>query len=473
VTLARLWTVLAVLLPVLGALVARLSTVDLAYHLRAGEEILAARTVPTVDSWTFTAAGLPWVDQQWGAQVIFRAVESLGGWTGVVVARAALVGWIFGGLASLGRRRGLDARTSALLALAAFVVASPALALRPQLLGMACFVAVLLLVSERRRAPRLVWLAPVVIAVWANLHGSFVLGPVVLGLAWLEDIGDRARASNRTLAVVIAGALAACLTPSGPLVWVYAVGLSVDPEVTARITEWQPTSLRDIAGLLFFASALGIVALIARRGVRVAWPTLAWLGVFFLIGAYAERGVAWWPLGAVAAIAGTVVPPVASAAPLRPDRPFVRRLNAVLVGALVLAGIALLPTWRSPTQEADVSGGVVSPAPAGITAAVRDVARSGDRLFHPQPWGSWFEYAIRDLPVVIDSRIELFPAEVWDRFEAVEAGVDGWRDILDAWSVTIVVTRAADSAFADRLAAAGWVRIHADPDGGVFVRPDR
>jgi hypothetical protein len=215
------------------------------------------------------------------------------------------------------------------------------------------------------------------------------------------------------------------------------------------------------------------VALIARRGERVAWPTLAWLGVFFLIGAYAERGVAWWPLGAVAAIAGTVVPPVASAAPLRPDRPFVRRLNAVLVGALVLAGIALLPTWRSPTQEADVSGGVVSPAPAGITAAVRDVARSGDRLFHPQPWGSWFEYAIRDLPVVIDSRIELFPAEIWDRFEAVEAGVDGWRDILDAWGVTIVVTRAADSAFADRLAAAGWVRIHADPDGGVFVRPDR
>ena len=60
-------------------------------------------------------------------------------------------------------------------------------------------------------------------------------------------------------------------------------------------------------GILFFGSALAVVALIARRGRTTPWPTLAWLAVFFLIGAYALRGVAWWPLGAVAAIAGVLV----------------------------------------------------------------------------------------------------------------------------------------------------------------------
>ena len=91
------------------------------------------------------------------------------------------------------------------------------------------------------------------------------------------------------------------------MVWGYAVGLSVNPQVTERITEWQPTSLRTVPGLLFFGSALAVVVLIARRGERTSWPTLLWLGVFASIGAYAIRGVAWWPLGAVAAIAGTLV----------------------------------------------------------------------------------------------------------------------------------------------------------------------
>ena len=73
-TLPRLWAFLAIGLPVLAALIANLPSVDLAYHLRAGAAILAGDGIPTVDTWTFTAAGTPWTDQQWGAQVILAAV---------------------------------------------------------------------------------------------------------------------------------------------------------------------------------------------------------------------------------------------------------------------------------------------------------------------------------------------------------------------------------------------------------------
>ena len=62
-------------------------------------------------------------------------------------------------------------------------------------------------------------------------------------------------------------------------------------------------------------------------------------------------------------------------------------------------------------------------------ASPRRFARSrepGDRLFNPQPWGSWFEFAVPDLPVAIDSRIELFPAQVWDDYAAVVGGREGW-----------------------------------------------
>lgn len=474
-SLPRLWAFLAVALPTLGALIASLQSVDLTYHLRAGSEILDTRAIPTVDSWTFTAAGLPWTDQQWGAQVILAAVYRLGGWTGLVLLRAGLVSVIFGCLFDIGRRRGLGLRRAAWLTLAAFVVSLAALALRPQLLGMALFAVVLLLIADRREHAGRLWLIPAIVLVWANLHGSFFLGPLALGLAWLEDMHDRLPRPHRPLAVAIVAAVAACVTPFGPAVWAYAVGLSVNPEVTRRISEWQPTSLRDVPGLLFFGSALAVAVLIARRGRSTPWPTLLSLGIFFVIGAYAARGIAWWPLGAVAAMAGVLI----SGSSEDPGRaelavaPRISRLNAIVAAALIVAGVVLLPVWRPSDPGLEAPQGVVATAPSGITKELRAVAQPGDRLFNPQPWGSWFEFALSDLPVAIDSRIEFFPASVWDADEGVAAGVDGWQAQMDRWGVTMAVVQAGDDGLATRLSAAGWRTAYADVDGSILLAPDR
>src|SRR6185436_825312 len=121
------------------------------------------------------------------------------------------------------------------------------------------------------------------------------------------------------------------------------------PEVTRRITEWQPTTIRDGTGMLFFVSAAAVVALIARRGRPVPWPTLAWLGAFFAIGLYAQRGLAWWPMAAALPVAALLPTTANAAEPATP--PTMRRLNAIVVGVLVLAGVALLPAWR-PTDPA-------------------------------------------------------------------------------------------------------------------------
>jgi len=474
-SLGRLWGFLAVALPVLGALIANLSSVDLTYHLRAGAQILDGQGIPMADSWTFTAAGVPWTDQQWGAQLVLATVYRIGGWTGLVILRAALVGVTFWALFEIGRRRGLGLRRAAWLSLAAFMISAVTLALRPQLVGMALFALVLLLVSDRRAHPRRVLVVPLLVLVWANLHGSFFLGPLVLGLAWLEDLHEGVEQRHRMLGVAAAAAVAACVTPFGPAVWAYAVGLSTNPAVTERIREWQPTSLRDVPGLLFFGSVLAVVTVIARRGRSIPWPTLLSLAVFFFIGAYAIRGVAWWSLGAVAAIAGVVVagfePDLAHPAPTTSAQ--MGRLNAILATAIVAAGILLLPLWRPLEPALGAPQGVVGNVPPGITAALRDLARPGDRLFNPQPWGSWFELALPDLPVAIDSRIELFPVEVWETYERVASGVDGWQRQLASWGVTIIVVAPTDTGSIERLSNAGWRTVYNDADGSIAVAPGR
>lgn len=474
-SLQRLWAFLAVALPTLAVVMVDLPSVDLTYHLRAGAQIFDSGAIPSADTWTFTASGLPWVDQQWGAQVFLETAFRMGGWTGLVLFKAALVLTIFACLFEIARRRGLQARTAALLTLVAFGVAAPTLSLRPQLIGMALFAIVLLLVADRRAHPRRLWAVPVIVAAWANIHGSFFLGPGVLGLAWLEDVHDRIEQPGRALRVAIVTGLAACITPIGPWVWSYVVGLSTNSQVTNQVAEWRSTSLRDEPGLVFFASAVVLVAIMARRGRVIVWPTLLSLLVFFVIGAYAVRGLAWWPLAVVPVIAGVLIVERERNRDRKPTREpaLMRRVNVGIAALVVATGIIFLPLWRSIDPGTNAPDGAVGYAPSGITGALRNLGRPTDRVFNPQPWGSWFEFAVPDLAVAVDSRIELFPAAVWDGYGDVAAGVDGWQAQLDRWGVTIAVVRDGDEGLAARLSAAGWRTAFSDTDGTVFLAPDR
>src|SRR4249920_1891086 len=146
VSLDRLWLVIAIALPVLVALLVPLPAVDLAYQVRAGDEILRTGAIPASDAWTYTIAGTAWTDQQWLAQVLLALGYRAGGWELLAVIRAALLGLTLGLTVASSMARGAGHRGAAVLALLVFALAAPALALRPQLFGVAIFAGLLWLV---------------------------------------------------------------------------------------------------------------------------------------------------------------------------------------------------------------------------------------------------------------------------------------------------------------------------------------
>ncbi len=115
---------------------------------------------------------------------------------------------------------------------------------------------------------------------------------------------------------------------------------------------------------------------------------------------------------------------------------------------------------------------MVSLAPPGITGALRDQVKPGERIFNPQPWGSWFEFVLRDNPVSLDSRIEVFPPAVWAAYEQVVSGGAGWQQQLADWDVTWFVAAGDDKdAQVARLEGAGWTVTYRDEDGVVLRAP--
>src|SRR6185437_9940437 len=249
-TLGQLWTFLGVFLPALAALLVPMPAVDLAYALRAGSEILGGGGIPTTDTWTFTVAGTPWLDQQWGAQVLLTGVFDVLGWTGLALLRAALVGltfwlllgairaaWSIASVRAGGSAIASSARTATLITIAFFVVVAPALALRPQLFAVVLFAATLRILVERSRHPRRLWLIPIIAIAWANVHGSFPLVVVLVALAWIDEVALlrvppppghpvpalRRRLLGSTGLAIIAAicAVATLVNPFGIDVWAY------------------------------------------------------------------------------------------------------------------------------------------------------------------------------------------------------------------------------------------------------------
>lgn len=465
-TLSQVWVFVAVALPVLAALRDDLTTIDLAYGLRAGEVMLDTGRILTSDVFSFTAAGTPWLNQQWGAQVILALLYRATGWAGLALVQTVLFGGVFVLVFLACRAAGARTKHAAWLTVGSFLVAVAGRGLRAQLLGMVLFALTTWIVMDRHRHPRRLWVLPVLVAVWANIHGSFVLVPVLLGLVWLEDRRRRVPGAERALLIAALAAAAATLNPFGLRVWSYAVGISTHPLITSQIEEWQPPTVRDEVGLAFFLSILAVAVLLARRREKVPWTSLLSMGLFVVIGLFAVRGIFWWAIVAPALVATQL-----HGEPSRPAPERRSPANTAIVLALVALMLVWLPIWRPPGPHGAPQD-LLGHAPPGITTQVDRLLSPGDRMFNPQVWGSWFHLALPQHRVFVDARIEVFPRSVWEDYFAVSQGRDGWEDILDRWEIDVVVAHPEQQ---DELIPLlreddGWRRAYTDRDGSIFVR---
>ena len=467
-----LMALMAVLLPAAASMLAVVLTTDIAYHLRSGAWMIETGSVLDVDLFTFTVAGEPWLDQQWAASIIFAAVHEASGWLGLLLLRAGLIGATFGLVFVACRGAGASRTVASIVTLGAFVVAATNLALRAQLFGVLFFALVMAVLVWRHRHPWLLVLVPLVMVAWANTHGSFFVGWAAIGLAVLEDLVARRRLAVATLTVGVLSVLVTLATPWGPDLWVYVVELSANPVIAALVSEWQAPTLQSATGIFFFGSVALVLGLLLYRGRVISWLQVLWLAGLVLLGLMAARSVIWWAIGAAPVVAlllaGLEVRGRRLGDPAY-DEPSGVGYTAI-AGLLIALTLAVVPFYR-PSDPLYGPEGIVQQAPREVTEALLASTGPGDRLYAEQRWGSWFEYALPDVPVMVDTRIELFDEDVWSDYLAVAGGRADWADVLERWGVTAVAVAADNEELVPFISAdPGWELQHEDEEGVVFLR---
>ena len=177
----------------LGVTLAKgLQDADFFWHVTAGKLMVETGAVPSVDPFSFTWQGQPWTPHEWLSEVLIHLVISSAGVTGGMIVFGLLAGLIpLLHAVNLGR---LGTRTAAIGVAVGIgiVVMFPYVTVRPQVISWLFMAVLVWLLSSLRpdRPTRLVWI-PVLFAVWANLHGLYVVGFGFIGLYALFTLAGR------------------------------------------------------------------------------------------------------------------------------------------------------------------------------------------------------------------------------------------------------------------------------------------
>lgn len=406
-----------------------ISPADFWWQTAVGRWIVENGALPTADTFSWTRLGEPFFDQPWLSQVALFGLWRGGSANGSLLAVAVLLLLTQGQLLRQAIHRSGHVQAASVLVLLSLPAQMTNWELRSQLLVLPIF-ALAFAELDRWRAGEQSTLRTAAVLVpcmtlWVNLHGSFPLGLVLAALfgagrLWEATAEVRSRVLGEDLALGLALALATCIHPHGPTVWVYVLTMLGDSGVQHQITEWAAPTPTDPVGAIFFGTAAlvaGLGALAARVG-RVTLFEVAVVGAFGALALTSVRHILWF---------GMVSTPIAATwlaavwtLPEDDDRTGSVPLNAAMMGVYALiVGLMLPPVKVLLPLPVDLRMPVDSATPVSAVLAIQALPETPKRLFHSEESGSYLMYAAPEIPVFIDARVELYPAEQIADFQAL------------------------------------------------------
>jgi hypothetical protein len=430
---------------------------DTWWHLRSGQYIVENLTIPTTDPFSHTQAGHLWVDHGWLAQLFWYGLYAGGDWALVALALAAIVTLSFWFV-----WRQIEPEVNVFVAACAMIlgaiVASVVWVARPQMITflLTSVTAWLLYRFKRHDKSLLPWL-PLLMVLWANIHGGFAIA-FMLMVAYLlgEAVNNLTRHSEdpvvswarlRHLLLAMALSLAVVvINPHTWRMWLYpfqTVGIGA---LRDFIQEWQSPNFHLNFVQPFVVMLLLTLGALARANRRADWTDLALIAMW-----------AWWALFAARNIAifGLVITPVlaryANAAwNLQWDTwgrrpPFVlrggrvsRQQSLLNWGLLALVAVAALGKIVMPLAPAANLEAEQKTLPAAALAFVEAEQPPGP-MFNSYNWGGYLIFKLwPDYPVYIDGRTDLYDDAFIRRYLGIMQADDGWAEKLDDDGINLI-----------------------------------
>ncbi len=480
-------------------------TADTWWRLRVGAWVVEHFDVPRENLFSFAAAHHPWIDHEWLTDaLLFLVLDRVGpGW--LLFLRGVVLAAVLALLYRLMRRRGGVVPAIVLTAAAAVGLLHHG-ELGPMLFAWLLLCALVTLIEDPAwRQGRTFVLVPLLFLLWANMHGSFLIGLVLLvahGIGGLAD-SRRGRGNGNHLGHLVAAALSIPLTWCNPYYWsLYSMGIGELWQLLASVPlrlRLLPWSFVTLAGVLTCGAWL-VIALAGRETRwRMVFPLILLTPLAWTMPAYLSLWIVWATptmmehleqlaeriqherTGYLEEIAGIsrfmrrIAQPFAALS--RFDRYLVHGNYAAMTMALALAYFSIPPGDTLAVLGTRVSGLTIDELvpeqsfPRGAVHALLGAAGVESSVMSSMSWGGYvmWEGYPRLMPF-LDGRDAAYPLDVVEDYDLFASAGPGWEEILERYEVDYLLW--GTSAFQVRaLTAAGlWVPLYQDASSTVLGR---
>lgn len=463
-------------------------------HLAAGRWI-AENGIPREDVFSYTAAGNAWIDGSWLYDRVLFCLWNLGGGALVILAHALAAAAAFALLVPVVRRWAGSGSIALALIVCSWLL-FPRLVIGPHVLALV-FAAAFVAVLSRARAAWAAWavIAPLQV-LWANIHLSFLLGPVICAVFAVQryfrgrsgDVEEGgALAFNTLVAIAVASLVLPVVNPYHVRIYGHVFGL-VGAMMGSMAREWispfssqfvRSIGVRNVVTITLIIGAGGLVA--ERRRLPLALTILAigsafavvfsiWYTDFFAVLAFPFLALSLRAIGD--ALGGLIRKLLGSELPVLS---LAGGALALLLAAATAGGLVTNACYTDAGSASGFGFGVEDDLFPGAAGAVIGHAAFPDRVFNLPTDGGYLAWQYPSKRVFMDSRMDVYGREIFELGGQCLAGVDkAWDELDSRWGTSAAIFNCTvpGAAFTARAMLQGgrWVMVYFDGTSVVLVR---
>lgn len=462
----------------------RLDT-DLWWQLFVGRNILRHAAVPMRDFLSYTVPGHAWIDHEWLSEILMYGVYKLGGIKLLLTSFGMVITVTYIILFGLIRLKGVNQVLALTLTLFAATAGIGSWGVRVQVLSLLFTAAYCFALERYRSTAGTEWLIAMAAGMlfWANLHGGFVIGLLLMAIYMVGGLFDRvhggmswsqgARAQRPMLWAIGAAFVVTLFNPNTYHQLVYPLRFVAPNAFTNTIQESLAPNFHLLQVLPFELMIIGLVAcaLLVRR--RVSWVDVLLVVTFTHLALQETRNITLW---------GVVVVPVLAVYTEEAAKPIIARFRhanrsvqkaplfianwAILVAVLIATVVLMGRTVNAKTIWASER----ATYPAAAIAYLNQHHMPG-RVFNSYSFGGYMIWKAHPrYRVFIDPRADtVYTGRVLEDYLTVYDGKVGWQGLLREYRIRWVFVE-PESPIAQILSETdGWRVQYQDPRAMIIV----
>lgn len=458
---------------------------DTGYHIKTGQVILKNWSIPAHDFYSFHFPALSWTAHEWLAEVTMALLSEWAGLTGVVVFFAfvlALTHWLL--YQSL-KTKSDDLILCTFVALLATATSSTHWLARPHVFSILLTVIWSHCLSRYQSENRKLFVAclPFLMLLWANLHGGFIIGLILLGIylasEWFSlstakpDSAWIYRKRAKTLLFVLLASMAACcFNPFGFDILLFPIRVTSDRFVMDRVTEFLSPNFHE--PLPFKFMLLLLIGALAVSRSKFGFVDVICVMLLSYMALYSARHVSLFAiilapvlLKALTGIASRLAGPFSTWYSTR---------NQNLLGIDCNLKGYLWPTASLVMVMTLVATGFITyrfddkKFPVKAVEFLRRQKLEGN-VFNDDEFGDYMIYAAwPTYRVFMDGRSDMYGEKFGRDYLRIANVAPGWKQTLKKYNISWVIFNTDSALIAALKDQPDWQSVYSDPVASIFVK---